>query len=128
MKKLQTIMTSAILAISVLMTPVVLTTVDAGAATCATPRECVEDGASVKTGTGTQSLGGLITNIVNILLYVLGAIAVIMIVVGGIRYTLSNGDSAAIKGAKDTILYSVIGLIVAILAYAIVNFVLTSFT
>jgi multisubunit Na+/H+ antiporter MnhB subunit len=58
---------------------------------------------------------------------VLGAIAVIMIVIGGIRYTLSNGESAAITGAKNTILYAVIGLVVALLAYAIVNFVLGAF-
>ena len=69
----------------------------------------------------------LIKKVVNTLLYVLGAIAVIMIVVGGIRYTTSGGDASAIKGAKDTILYSVVGLIVAIMAYAIVNFVTSKF-
>ncbi len=65
--------------------------------------------------------------VVNVLLFVLGAISVIMIVIGGIRYTLSNGDSAAITSAKNTILYSVIGLIVALLAFAIVDFVLGAF-
>lgn len=65
--------------------------------------------------------------IVNTLLYVLGMVAVIMIVIGGIRYTTSNGDAGSIKGAKDTILYSVVGLVVAILAYAIVNFVISWF-
>lgn len=69
-----------------------------------------------------------IKNVVNVLLFLLGAIAVIMIIIGGIRYATSNGDSGAIKGAKDTILYAVIGLIVAILAYAIVNFVVDAFT
>jgi multisubunit Na+/H+ antiporter MnhB subunit len=60
-------------------------------------------------------------------LFILGAIAVIMIVIGGIRYTTSNGDSGSIKSAKDTILYAVVGLVVAMLAYAIVNFVVQSF-
>lgn len=69
----------------------------------------------------------LIKVIVNILLFVLGAIAVIMIIVGGVRYTTSNGDAGSVKGAKDTILYSVVGLVVAILAYAIVNFVVDRF-
>jgi glucose uptake protein GlcU len=73
------------------------------------------------------SLGDRIKTIVNILLYILGAIAVVMIVIGGVRYTTSNGDSASTKSAKDTILYAVIGLIVAILAYAIVNFVVDQF-
>lgn len=68
-----------------------------------------------------------IQTIVNILLFVLGAIAVIMIIIGGIRYTTSNGDSSAITSAKNTILYAVVGLVVAILAFAIVNFVINSF-
>jgi hypothetical protein cdivTM_30108 len=72
------------------------------------------------------NIGTAITNIVNIMLYALGAIAVIMIVIGGIRYTTSNGDSNGIQSAKNTILYAVAGLVVAILAYAIVNFVVSN--
>ncbi|RKW03785.1 MAG: hypothetical protein D8B38_01315 [Candidatus Saccharimonas sp.] len=72
------------------------------------------------------NIGTAITNIINIMLYALGAIAVIMIVVGGIRYTTSNGDSNGIQSAKNTILYAVAGLVVAILAYAIVNFVVSN--
>jgi len=75
----------------------------------------------------TANLGARVKTIVNILLYILGAIAVVMIVIGGIRYTTSNGDSSAITSAKNTILYSVIGLIIAILAYSIVNFILIQF-
>jgi magnesium-transporting ATPase (P-type) len=73
------------------------------------------------------TLQSQIKNIVNVLLFILGAIAVIMIVVGGIRYTTSNGDSSAITSAKNTILYAVIGLVVAMLAYAIVNFIIDAF-
>lgn len=73
------------------------------------------------------TLGGRLEDVVNILLFVLGAIAVIMIVIGGIRYATSNGESSQISSAKNTILYAVIGLIVAVLAYSIVNFVLGSF-
>ena len=72
------------------------------------------------------NIGTAITNIVNIMLYALGAIAVIMIVIGGIRYTTSNGDSNGIQSAKNTILYAVAGLVMAILAYAIVNFVVSN--
>lgn len=67
----------------------------------------------------------IVRNIINTMLFVLGMIAVIMIVVGGMRYTISNGDASQIKAAKDTILYAVIGLVVAIMAFAIVNFVVT---
>lgn len=65
--------------------------------------------------------------ITDVLLFALGAIAVIMIIIGGIRYVISGGDSSAVTGAKNTILYAVIGLVVAVLAYAIVNFVISSF-
>lgn len=63
-------------------------------------------------------------NVIDTLFTVAGAIAVIIIIVGGIRYITSTGDSARIKAAKDTILYAVIGLVVVILARAIVAYVL----
>ena len=70
---------------------------------------------------------GIFQTITNVLLFLIGAISVIMLIVGGIRYVLSGGDSTAVTAAKNTILYAVIGIIVALLAYAIVNFVVTSF-
>lgn len=69
----------------------------------------------------------LVQTIINILLYVLGIIAVIMIIVGGIRYTTSNGDASSLTSAKNTILYSVVGLVVALMAWTIVNFVIGRF-
>jgi hypothetical protein len=69
--------------------------------------------------------GGIFVTIVNIFLFIIGAIAVIMLIYGGIRYTISGGDSKNVTAAKDTILYAVVGIIVAILAYAIVNFVIS---
>ena len=79
-------------------------------------------------GQGCDGEQGLFRTITNILLFIIGAIAVIMLVIGGIRYTTSNGDSNQVTAAKNTILYAIIGIIVAILAYAVVNFVITSFT
>ena len=73
---------------------------------------------------GNQSLFAIVTNV---LLFLIGAISVIMLIIGGFRYVLSNGDSTQVTNAKNTILYSVIGIIVALLAYAIVNFVVSSF-
>ena len=66
--------------------------------------------------------------ITNVLLFIIGAVAVIMLIIGGIRYTVSAGDSNAITSAKNTILYAIVGIIVAILAYAVVNWVIGSFT
>ncbi|HEU0266260.1 MAG TPA: pilin [Candidatus Saccharimonadaceae bacterium] len=95
---------------------------------CSTAIDCATQGYQDSGGSanGGVNFQGFIKKIVNLLLYVLGAVAVIMIVIGGVRYTTSNGDSSQTKGAKDTIMYAVIGLIVAVLAYSIVNFVLKS--
>jgi glucose uptake protein GlcU len=82
--------------------------------------------AAVCAATGDDATD-LIGTVIDTALFVLGMIAVLMIVIGGIRYTTSNGESSKIKEAKDTILYSVIGLIVAVLSYSIVNFVLGRF-
>ncbi len=94
----------------------------------AAPAESVQSGIDAAGGNqGGPTFAESLRIIVNILLYVLGAIAVIMIVIGGVRYTTANGEASSIKSAKDTILYAVIGLIVAIMAYAIVNFVVSAF-
>ena len=68
--------------------------------------------------------GGVFQTVVNVLLFLVGAISVIMLIVGGIRYILSAGDQNAVTSAKNTILYAIIGIIVAVLAWAIVNFLL----
>ncbi|MCB9820287.1 hypothetical protein H6796_03250 [Candidatus Nomurabacteria bacterium] len=73
-----------------------------------------------------NSLKSRIADIVNVLLFIIGTLAVIMLIIGGIRYTTSNGNPEQIKAAKNTIMYAVIGLIVALLAFAIVNFVVNS--
>jgi hypothetical protein len=69
----------------------------------------------------------MIKTVINTMLYILGIIAVIMIVVSGIRYVTSTGDASRVKAAKDTLTYSVVGLVVAILAFTIVNFVISRF-
>ena len=71
-----------------------------------------------------DNAGALIGSVVNILMFILGAVSTIMIVIGGIKYVTSNGDSSSIQSAKNTIMYAVIGLVVAISASAIVAFVL----
>lgn len=82
-----------------------------------------------KTNDGnTTDLNANITRVINLLLFIIGAVAVIMIIIGGIKYVTSNGDQGSVQSAKNTIMYAVIGLIVAIIAYAIVNFVVTTFT
>lgn len=64
----------------------------------------------------------IFVTVMNILLFIIGAIAVVMLIIGGIRYVVSSGDQNAVTSAKNTILYAIIGLIVAFLAFAAVNF------
>lgn len=71
---------------------------------------------------GQSDVMGIVKNIINLLLTAIGVISVIMIIVGGINFALSNGDAQKVTKARNTILYAVIGLIVAIFSYAIVDF------
>lgn len=87
----------------------------------AAPRERNAAGESVRSGpTDLVATFALITNT---LLFLVGAVAVIALIYGGFLYVTSAGDPGRTKTAKDTIVYSVVGIVVAMLAYAIVNFV-----
>ncbi len=77
---------------------------------------------------GEGGQGGIFRTITNVMLFIIGAISVIMLIIGGIRYVVSGGDSTKVQEAKNTILYAIVGVVVAILAYAVVNFVISSFT
>ncbi len=70
---------------------------------------------------------GIITTIINTMLFIVGLLAVIMIIYAGIRFVTAHGDEKQVTGARQTIIYSVVGLIVAIVAYALVNWVFTQF-
>lgn len=92
---------------------------------------CVGAGGTWDASEGTCSDGGddlssLFATVANILLFIIGAIAVIMLIVGGFRYVTSGGDPNAISGAKNTILYAVVGIVVAFLAWAAVDFLVES--
>ena len=69
-------------------------------------------------------LWNVISSGINFLLIAIGTLSVVMIIVGGIRYTTSGGNEKSVTAAKNTIMYAVIGLVVALLAGAIVNFVI----
>lgn len=69
---------------------------------------------------------GVFKQITNVVLYIVGVIAVIMLIIGGIKYVVSGGDAKKVTDAKNTVLYAIIGLVIAFLAFAIVNFVITT--
>ncbi len=70
----------------------------------------------------------VIKTVIEILSFIVGALAIIMIIVGGIRYVTSGGDANSISAAKNTILYAIVGLVIAVLAEAMVRFVFTKAT
>ena len=72
----------------------------------------------------SDTLSSDVTAIINAIIGILGIAAVIIIIIGGVQYMTSSGDTGKVKKAKDTILYGVIGLIIVALAFAIVNFVI----
>lgn len=71
--------------------------------------------------------GVAITGILNTVYFAAGIIAVIVIIISGFFYVLSNGDASKIKRAKDGILYSVVGLVIVMSAFLITNFVIGQF-
>ena len=90
----------------------------------------VQEGAEAARADGMPAelvgMNGVLNQFTNIALYVIGFISVVRLSWGALRYIISGGDSKKITDAKNTILYALIGLVVAFLAYAIVNFVLNA--
>jgi hypothetical protein len=88
--------------------------------------ESESDSTICEQGNGA-SVDSVVEIVVNVLLFIVGIISVIMIIIGGIRFVTAGGNAASVTAARNTILYAVIGLIVAALAYAIVQFVVDQF-
>ncbi len=76
--------------------------------------------------TGDGDLISRITTILNVVIGLLGIICVIVIILGGITYMTSSGESTKVQKGRNTILYGIIGLVICILAFAIVNFVIAN--
>jgi len=88
------------------------------------------DGVNAARGDGQPSElfggDGVITAITNVLLFIIGALSVIMLIIGGLRYVISGGNSTAVTAAKNTILYAIVGLVIAFLAFAAINFIINT--
>lgn len=110
-----------------------MTTYAADASNCDPTQGSITDGAKCSQATQSQpdnlfGPNGVFQQVSNILIFLVGAISVIMLIFGGLRYVVSTGEKGRVEDAKNTILYAVIGIVVAILAYAIVGFVTGSLT
>jgi hypothetical protein len=74
-----------------------------------------------------EKADGFVGTLVNLLLYIVGAVSVVTLIIGGVLYTLSAGNSSSVAKAKNTITYAIVGIVVSVLAYAIVNWVFDLF-
>ena len=127
MKKIRTFIAALILVASGLfvLAPIAVNAQGALGGVCANNSDtgvCEENAKSENANTNA-----LVGNIVNTLLFLVGAISVVMVIFGGILYATSQGDSGNVSKAKNTILYAIVGLVVAFIAYAIINWVFNLF-
>lgn len=84
--------------------------------------------ANCDTSGGATTLNTKIATVINVFSAVIAAVAVIMIIYGGFKYVSSGGKEESVKGAKSTIMYALIGLVIVALAQVIVKFVLNKAT
>jgi len=111
-----------------------LLTIGLGIALVATPVSALgEGGASAGIGaargdnTPSNLVNGdssIIKRAINIMLFAVGVLSVVMLIFGGFRYVISGGKKESVTNAKNTILYAIVGLLVAVFACAIINFLL----
>ncbi len=78
--------------------------------------------------TGGEQINSTLETVINIMSVIVGIISVIMIIIAGFKYVTSNGDSGSVSGAKDTIIYAIVGLVIVAIAQFIVQFVLGQIT
>ncbi len=125
MKSLNKILLSLILPVTfVLFVPAIVFASAAGEAI----REGASNAGGATGGDAQTSINSTIESVINIMSVVGGILATAFIVIGGVKYVTSNGDSSKAASARTTILYSVIGLVIILLAQIIVQFVITTST
>ena len=84
---------------------------------------CSTDPNNIVCDNSSESVDPVIKTVIRYLLISSGIVSVVMVIIGGLKYSTSNGDSAKLSSAKNTIMYAIIGVIISALAYAIVDYV-----
>ncbi len=132
-KKLKEVLTGAVLVLVATALP--LAAAGGAVSAQASIQEGLEKGTCLNTTDTTcgtedpeDAVNTIITTVINIFSLVVGVISVVMIIIGGLKYITSGGDSGNVSGAKNTILYAIIGLVVVALSQVIVRFVLQRVT
>lgn len=87
---------------------------------------CSTDPNNIVCANSSESVDPVIKTVIRYLLIISGIVSVVMVIIGGLKYSTSNGDSAKLSSAKNTILYAIIGVIISALAYGIVDYVFRS--
>lgn len=128
MSRLQSVLSGFVVFIVsfvVLLVPSQAVLADAKSAVC--------DGAGFVVGsncgstTGTPEVESVVQRGLNIFSAILGIIAVVMFMLGGLKYMTAQGDSGQLNSAKNTLIFAAVGLVVVMLAQTIVKFVLERF-
>lgn len=124
MQKMKSLILGGILLFAFAITPIVSVS---AVSSDSDVKNGVEAAKGSNSGMASGNLTSIIGIVVNTMLFIVGVLAVIMIIYSGIRYTTSGGNSNSVTAAKNTLIYSIVGLVVAIIAYALVNWVLDIF-
>ncbi len=137
MQKLKQLLINATLLFSLAMPMAATATVGAQSVTdclngqgtaqgCLDSGSCVDGSASCADPAAAETkVNTILKLVINVFSLIVGVVSVIMIIIGGLKYITSGGDSGNVSGAKNTIMYAVIGLVVVALAQVIVRFVLS---
>lgn len=129
-KKIAAALQTLVLAFGLGAASVAVVSAPAWAVDCNTDTLSIENGAACGAPTDAKenlfAPGGIFTTVANTLIFLVGAIAVIFLIIGGLRYVISNGDPKNVEAAKNTILYAIVGIVVAIISFAAVQFVITA--
>lgn len=115
---------------ALLVVPVLAVTSSAVSAQNVSPELCKginftsgEDSEDCGEGDADESVRNIVQTIIDVFSIVVGAVSVIMIIIGGLRYITSSGEPGNVQAAKNTILYAIVGLVIVIFAQTIVRFV-----
>lgn len=129
LKKMIVAASAALALLAPAAAPVAVYAVDydtSGAVACGVEGQVDQTTGGCAVGSTGTSFSGLVKKIINIFSIIIGVIAVIMIIIGGLKYITSGGDSGNVSSAKNTIIYALVGLVIVALAQFIVRFVLSN--
>jgi hypothetical protein len=95
---------------------------------CAGTNFSVDQKSGCDSAGATSKVNSILSLVINLFSLIVGFVSVVMIIIGGFKYITSGGEAANVSGAKNTIIYAIVGLVIVALAQFIVHFVLGKVT